>query len=244
MCNHVNWQFYSALCIFHNKCMFFCVPVVKFYWSTPLLWVLCSITSLYVILCSKCHRDEQHLSPSPSSSLSVVSSAVDVCFIVCAATGAKHNVIAVKSVCRPAPEGCESKANVLEQQYKSVTCLHPCGPNCLDWLCIGCQRNPNDCSCQDASLSMYLKCLDYPAFCMPREFSKLLCNIWISFGWMFDICPSFYVIMSLHWSLLPCCVGCVKLLREDLNVEPFCVAAVCVVFWHKEYTLIVSTLTM
>ena len=27
----------------------------------------------------------------------------------------------MKSVCRPAPEGCESKASVLEQQYKYVT---------------------------------------------------------------------------------------------------------------------------
>jgi len=46
-----------------------------------------------------------------------------VCSVVIAGTDAKHNVIAVKSICRPAPEGCESKASVLEQQYKSVTKL-------------------------------------------------------------------------------------------------------------------------
>jgi len=42
-------------------------------------------------------------------------------FVTGPGTDAKLNVIAMKSVCRPAPEGCESKTSAqdtLEQQYK------------------------------------------------------------------------------------------------------------------------------
>lgn len=79
------------------------------------------------VQCSPVLCDTLNSSPTSSLARSGCGSAVQTpsagshCQHTC--TGAKHSVIAVKSVCRPAPEGCESKASVLEQQYKMTSII-------------------------------------------------------------------------------------------------------------------------